>query len=151
MVGYRTLITAGVVVLVLARGAWTHAPAQAPTGQAEPQQPVFTLTSDAAIITFLIKPDKTADFEMVLGKLNEALLRSDNARRHEQAAGWVVFKASEMAQGNAVYVMRVDPVLKGEEYDITRLISEVFPVEGQALLLKYKDAVAGRGVVTMNR
>lgn len=151
MLGYRTLVTAGLVVLVFARGALTHAPAQATTGQAEPQPAVFTLTSDAAIITFLIKPDKTADFEMVLGKLNEALRRSHNARRHEQAAGWTVLKSGEMAQGYAVYVMRVDPVLKGEEYDLTRLIAEVFPVEGPELLLKYQDAVAGRGVLTMNR
>ena len=30
--------------------------------------------------------------------------------------------------GNTAYVFRVDPVLKGEEYDITRVIVEVFPV-----------------------
>ena len=40
-------------------------------------------------------------------------------------------KSSELAQGNAVYVMRIDPGVPGEEYDITRLIAEVFPVEVQ--------------------
>ena len=47
--------------------------------------------------------------------------------------------------------MRIDPVLKGEEYDITRLIAEVFPVEVQDLFLKYKEAFAGRGVTRLTR
>ena len=66
-----------------------------------------------------------------------------------QAAGWRVFKSSELAQGNAVYVMRIDPVIRGEEYDITRLIAEVFPVEVQGLFVKYKDAFVGRGVTQL--
>ena len=31
--------------------------------------------------------------------------------------------------GNTAYIFRVDPVVKGEEYDITRVINEVFPSE----------------------
>jgi hypothetical protein len=46
---------------------------------------------------------------------------------------------------------RVLSVLKGEEYDITRLIAEVFPVEVQELFLKYKDAFVGRGVTELTR
>ena len=51
-----------------------------------------------------------------------------------------------MVQGSAVYVMRIDPVVKGEEYDITRLIAEVFPVEVQEIFVKYRDAFAGRAI-----
>ena len=116
----------------------------------EPDKPVFTLNCDAAIITVLIKPDKTADFEQVLAKLKEALQHSDKPERRAQAAGWQVFRSSQMAQGNAVYIMRIDPVVKGQEYDITRLIAEVFPVEVQDLFVKYKDAFAGRGVTEMS-
>lgn len=150
---YRALVAAGVVAVITTSGAWrSGASAQGPAGgQTEPQKPVFTLDGDAAVLTFLIKPDKTADFELVLGRLKEALHKSENSRRQEQAAGWTVFKSSEMAQGNAVYVMRIDPVVKGEEYDITRLIAEVFPVEVQELFLKYKEAFAGRGVTQLTR
>lgn len=116
----------------------------------EPAKPVFTIGGDAAIITMLIKPDKTADFELVLTRLKEALQKSENPRRREQAAGWKVFKSSQLAQGNVVYIMRIDPVVKDEEYDITRLIAEVFPVEVQDLFLKYKDAFAGRGVTELS-
>jgi len=152
MRGYRGLLAAVAVAVTAIPGVWSGASAQAPAVvQTEPQKPVFTLAGDAAVLTFLIKPDKTADFEMVLGRLKEALHKSENSRRHEQAAGWTVFKSSEMAQGSAVYVMRIDPVVKGEEYDITRLIAEVFPVEVQDLFIKYKDAFAGRGVTQLTR
>jgi len=149
MSGYRTIVSTIAIVIFLSGASSAQQAGQAPS--AEAPKPVFTLTGDAAVITFLIKPDKTADFELVLSRLKDALAKSENARRHEQAAGWRVFKSSEMAQGNAVYVMRIDPVLKGEEYDITRLIAEVFPVEVQDLFLKYKDAFAGRGVTELTR
>ena len=128
---------------------FTTAPTFQLQGQAQSQAPVFSLNGDAAIVTVLIKPDKTADFELVLSRLKDALAQSDNPKRKAQAAGWRVFKSSELAQGNAVYVMRIDPVIKGEEYDITRLIAEVFPVEVQGLFLKYKDAFIGRGVTQL--
>jgi hypothetical protein len=137
---------AAVVAMVMLCGA--AASAQEPA-KPEPAKPVFTIGGEAAIITMLIKPDKTADFELVLTRLKEALHKSENPRRREQAAGWKVFKSSQFAQGNAVYIMRIDPVVKDEEYDITRLIAEVFPVEVQELFLKYKDAFAGRGVTEL--
>lgn len=139
------LVSVAVVVML---GGWVTA-AQTPS-QPEPPKPVFTIGGEAAIITMLIKPDKTADFESVLARLKEALHKSENPRRREQAAGWKVFKSSQLAQGNAVYIMRIDPVIKDEEYDITRLIAEVFPVEVQELFLKYKDAFAGRGVTELS-
>ena len=42
-----------------------------------------------------IKPDKTADFEMLVAKLKEALQKSEKPERKQQAASWKVFKAAE--------------------------------------------------------
>ena len=139
----RTIAAAAVMILLTVPAAHVQE-------QSQPTAPVFTLTSDAAIVTLLIKPDKTADFEFVLSRLRDALMKSENPKRKQQAAGWRVFKSAQMAQGNAVYVMRLDPVIKGEEYDITRLIAEVFPVEVQDIFLKYKDSFAGRGVTELS-
>ena len=161
--GFQVLVSGVALAAVTLAGTSTAAnqqpaPAPPPAGQqppappadaskpAEPGKPVLTINSDAAIITLLIKPDKTADFEFVLNKLKEALNKSDKPERREQAAGWKIFKSSQMAQGNAVYIMRLDPVVKGQEYDITRLIAEVFPVEVQEIFAKYKDAFAGRAI-----
>jgi hypothetical protein len=143
--GFRVLTSGVALVAVTLVGALTAAGQQ----PAEPAKPVLTLNGDAAIITILIRPDKTADFEVVLAKLKEALNKSEKPERKQQAAGWRVFKSTQMAQGNAVYIMRIDPVVKGEEYDITRLIAEVFPVEVQELFAKYKDAFAGRAITEM--
>src|SRR5687768_13383948 len=83
---------------------------QTPAAPAEPAKPVLKLNGDVAMITMLIKPDKTADFEFVLNKLKEALNKSDKAERKKQAAGWHVYKSSQMAQGSAVYIMIIEPV-----------------------------------------
>ena len=121
----------------------------APAAEAAPQEPaapVLTLSGDAAIVTLLIKPGQEAAFEEVLAKLKESLGKSENAARRRQAAGWKVYKSSQMAQGNAVYIFLIDPVVANEEYDITRLIAEVFPVEVQDLFVKYRDSFAGRAI-----
>ena len=52
-------------------------------------------------------------------------------------------------QGNTAYIMIINPVVKGAEYDISRLIAEVFPTEVGALFEKYKGAFAGRGITPL--
>ena len=146
MLGGLQVFVSGVALVAVTLAGASTAAAQEP---AAPAKPVLTINSDAAIITLLIKPDKTADFEVVLNKLKEALTKSDKPERKEQAAGWKIFKSSQMAQGNAVYIMRIDPVVKGQEYDITRLIAEVFPVEVQEIFAKYKEAFAGRAITEL--
>ncbi len=118
---------------------------------AAPAKPVLTLDGDAAVITFLIKPDKTADFEGVVAKLKESLGKSDKAERQQQLAGLKFFKSPQAVNNSAVYVLMVDPVVKDQEYDITRLIAEVFPVEVQEVFQKYKDAFAGRAITILNK
>jgi hypothetical protein len=123
----------------------------APAQPAAPAAPVLTLDAgEAAILTILIKPDKTADFEIVLGKLKEALQKAEKPERKQQAAGWKIYKSTQQAQGNVVYIFIIDPVVKGQEYDISRLINEVFPSEVQELFAKYKDAFAGRAISNLN-
>ena len=47
--------------------------------------------------------------------------------------------------------MYVDPVVKDEEYDISRVIAEVFPMEVQEIFLEYKDSFAGRAITPLNK
>ena len=142
-----------VFVSGLALAAFTLAGAGVAKAQepAAPAKPVLTLDGDAAVITFLIKPDKTADFEGVVTKLKEALGKSDKAERKAQLAGLKFFKSPQAVNNSAVYVLMVDPVVKDQEYDITRLIAEVFPVEVQEVFQKYKDSFAGRAITILNK
>ena len=124
--------------------------ASAQDASAAPAAPVMALDGDAAVVTILIKPDKTADFESVISKYKEALAKSDKPERKQQLAGMKFFKGPAAAQG-VPYIIVVDPVIKGQEYDITRVITEVFPVEVQALYQKYKDSFAGRGISALTK
>jgi len=138
-----------VAVLAVASVLMLGGVAGAGPARQEADKPVLTLDGPAALITVLIKPDKTADFEMVLARLREALQKSDKPVRRQQADGWFIYKGAQPVQGNAVYIMRIEPVVAGEEYDISRLIAEVFPTEVQDIFAKYRDAFAGRAIAAM--
>ncbi|HWI18051.1 MAG TPA: hypothetical protein VNT81_09905 [Vicinamibacterales bacterium] len=139
-----------VFVSGIALAGFTLAGAAVASAQEAKPAPALTLEGDAAVITILIKADKTADFDSVLAKYKEALEKSENAVRKTQLAGMKFFKSAATAQG-VPYIIVVDPVVKGEEYDITRIVTEVFPVEVQAVYQKYKDSFAGRGISALTK
>lgn len=141
------IVVSGVVL-----AGFTLAGASLASAQETPKPPpVMSLEGDAAVITILIKPDQTAAFESVLAKYKEALAKNDNPTRKTQLAGMKFFKSPTSAQGNAMYMVIVDPVVKGEEYDITRVVTEVFPVEVKEIYEKYKAAYAGRQIILLNK
>ena len=129
------------VMLAAADVAWAQ----------DPAKPVLPLEGDAVVMTILIKPDKTADFESVIAKYKESLEKSEKPARKQQLAGMKFFKSTQMANNNAVYILYVDPVIKDEEYDISRVIAEVFPTEVQDVFNKYKEAFAGRAITPLNK
>jgi hypothetical protein len=150
--GFKVFVSGAALVAMTFAGASTATAQEPAAAPAQPAAPRFTLNGDAAIVTMLIKPDKVADFELVLNKLKEALAKSEKPERKQQAAGWKIFKSSQAGpNGTAVYIFRIDPIVKGAEYDITMLISEVFPVEVQEIFAKYKDAFAGRAVTELTQ
>ena len=116
------------------------APAQ-PAQQAQAAPTARTFGNDAGMVLNFIKPDKTADFEMVMAKLKEGLMKSDKPERKAQAAGWKLFKATEPGPGGAViYVFIMDPVAKGAEYSVGNILVEAFGAEGQTLYKTYSDS-----------
>jgi hypothetical protein len=126
----------------------TAAPAQA--AQAAPTARTFA--SDAGMVLNFIKPDKTADFESVIGKLKEALGKSEKPERKQQAATWKVFKSPDPAAGgNVLYVFMIDPSVKGADYTVSTILAEAFPTEVQALYKQYAEAYAsGQNFVNLS-
>ena len=101
--------------------------------------------SDAGIMLKFIKPDKTRDFEATVDKLKEALARSNNPERRQQALSWRVFKAVQPAtNGDVVYVFEIYPAVRGADYTVARILAEAFPAEAQSLYRRYADASASR-------
>src|SRR4030095_10369461 len=126
---------------VLAQTPPAQPPAQPPAAAAPAAPSQFVFPGDAGLILNFVKADKAADFEMVLGKLKEALAKSEKPERKAQAAGWKVFKATEPGPGGAViYVFVMDPVAKGAEYKVGDILVEGFGAEGQTLYKTYSDA-----------
>ena len=120
----------------------TPAPA-APAAAAQAAPTARMFASDAGMVLNFIKPDKTADFESVIGKLKEALQKSAKPERKQQAATWKVFKSPEPAQGgNVLYVFMIDPSVKGADYTVSTILAEAFPADVQALFKQYADAYA---------
>jgi hypothetical protein len=101
----------------------------------------FTLEGQAALWTVAIKPDKTADFERVLARLREALLKSDKPERRQQAQGWTILRlTTPLPDGNVAYVHDVRPVVPGADYSVMRILYDAFPDERQALYELYRGA-----------
>ena len=103
------------------------APPAAPAAQPPAAQPnPFVFNSDAAMLTFFIKPDKAADFEKVMAKLHEALANSDKPERKQQAAGWKLYKAADPGpNGTVIYVNFLSPRSKAPTTRFSKILAEV--------------------------
>ena len=143
-------IILGVVVGVLSSGV-VRAAQPAPAAQAEPAKNPFMFMSDGSLLINYVKPDKTADFEMVMGKIKEALAKSEKPERKAQAEGWKIFKTDLPGPGGAVtYFAIVDPVIKGNDYNMRQILTEAFGVADTNTIYKtLADSVAGQQLVAM--
>jgi hypothetical protein len=139
--------------------------AQAPQGavtQAESQEAddkstsKFTFEGEAALWTVAIRPDKTADFEKVLGKLHQVLTTTDKPELRKQGEGWTVLRLSTpLPDGNIAYVHDVRPVISGADYSVMRILYDAFPDESRQLYELYRGAFVrnvalATGSVVMN-
>jgi len=119
-------------------------PATPPSAQqpAAAPAPGRTFSSDAGMLFNMIKPDKTADFEAIIARVKEALAKSPNPIRKQQAAGWKVFKSVEpgmpLPDGTraVLYIFYIDPAVKDADYTVTKILAEAFPSEVQDLYNK---------------
>jgi len=126
-----------VVVLGLMAGVLSAGTAFA---QDAPKNP-YIFAGDGALLLNFIKADHAADYEMIVQKVKEALMKSDKPERKQQAENWKVFKAAEPgAGGSVIYVSVIYPSVKGADYTVTTILAEAFPDEVQELYKKYADA-----------
>jgi hypothetical protein len=126
----------------------TTPPAQTAPAQPETsKEPRLTFSGDAGVLLFQIKPDATAAFEELVGKVRAGLAKSEDPIRKQQSASMKMFKANEPMGTNALYIMVLDPAVKAAEYDLFALLAESMgkeygTPENQVLVKKYVDAFA---------
>jgi hypothetical protein len=146
VVAWAILWSMGPTVIVTAETSALQEPAaelKQPPQQAKAAS-ASTFRSDAGMVLTFIKADKVADFETVLGKLKEALVKSPKPERQQQAAGWKIFKVTETAStGQVLYVYIIDPPVKDADYTVSTILAEGLPAsESQAVLKMYSDVFA---------
>ena len=140
----RRIVFGFVVGTLSATTVFAQTPPAQPPAAAAAAPTARTFASDGGMVLNFIKPDKTADFESVIGKLKEALAKSEKPERKQQAASWKVFKSPDPAAGgNVLYIFIIEPSVKGADYQISNIIAEGFPsAEANEILTKYAAAYA---------
>ena len=112
-----------------------------PNAYAAPATRMFN--GDAGLILNFVKPDKTADFEATVAKLNEALKTSTKPERQAQAKSWKIFRAAEPgADGSVLYVFMIDPAVKDADYTVSSILAEAFPDQVQEIYKQFAGAYA---------
>jgi hypothetical protein len=123
----------------------TQQPAAAQPAPAAPKVP---FTTPAGILLVQIKPDKTADFEEMVGKLKAGFAKTQDATLKQQAAGFKVYKSAEPFGANALYVVQIEPTVPSSEYELfNMLLRTMTPEEQRAegvadMWKRYADAFA---------
>lgn len=125
----------------------TQAPAPPVAGAAAapvapaPVDRVFA--SETGIIFNAVKADQVKNFEMIVERMKQALAASPDPVRRQQGTSWKVFKAAEAGpSGSALYLFVVDPVVKGADYGVAKILAEAFPAEAQELYRVYTNTFA---------
>jgi len=151
------------VTVPLAAGQSRQAPAPgtpAPTQPAQGGQP-GTVTAAPAVVprTFTattglmfntVRPERVADFELLLAEVQQALAHSTNPATQAQAKGWRFFKAAEPGpNGTVMFVFVVDPVVPGEDYSLGKVLVDAFPdaAKIQEIWKLYTTSVTGGGTL----
>ena len=96
-----------------------------------------------------IKPDQTAAFEELMAKLKTALSTTTDADLKALGSAWKTYKSAEGMQGNALYVVVVDPAKPGAEYNPIDVLFKTMTdeqkraPETQEMFKQYAAAFAG--------
>jgi hypothetical protein len=113
----RSLVMSTLVcVLALAPAAvFAQDPAAAPPKPAELKVP---FTAPAGMLLVQIKPDQTAVFEEMVGRINEGLAKTQDATLKQQSAGIKIYKSPEPYLQNTLYVVFAEPTVPESDYDL---------------------------------
>ena len=149
------VISTGALALALLPTLYAQtpaAPAQTPAqpaAPAAPAKPALAFTSNAGLLLVQVKPDQTATFEEMMGKLKAAFTATQDASLKTQGSGIKVYKAAEGMGANALYVIVADPATPDKEYYPLQLLAAMMTddekrnPDTQAMFRKYNDVFAG--------
>lgn len=136
----RTVLVVTVAVLIAVSVPATQAAGPQATPAAPGASKDYVFSSGAGMLFFYVKPDKSAEFEAVVTRLSEALDKTTDPVRKQQAASWRILKSVELQTDSPVYVFVFDPAVPGADYDPVKVLSEGAPADLQTLYAELKDS-----------
>ena len=136
--GSRTCIVYAVtaVVALSARGIVSHA--QAPP---RPMAQEYVFPTGAGLLFFHVRPERADDFEAIVKRLAEALDRSTDPVRRQQATTWRIYRSAETPRDAVVYLFFFDPTVSGADYDPIKILSEDAPAELSGLFERLRSDI----------
>lgn len=138
----RTMTAALVASAVLSARAAAQNPQVPVSPQTPPAaNPDYTFPTGAGMLFFYVKPEKTSDFEAVIGRLADVLDKTADPLRKQQAAGWHMMRSVEAIKDAAVYVFVFDPAVAGADYDPVKVLSDALPAEVKGLYTKLRESI----------
>jgi hypothetical protein len=102
----------------------------------------YVFRSGTGVLVFHVRPDRVEDFEAIVARLADGLDAATDPVRRQQKTGWRMFRSADAPASAAIYVLLVDPVVVGADYDPVRMLTELAPAESPALYERLKAAVA---------
>lgn len=107
-----------------------------------PAMPVFA--SGEGIVLNFVKPERVADFESVVRKLQNAL-ESETVQRYSSVGELQVERVAEPApDGTIVYLFLAPTAHRGGDYDMLLALNRAFPLECLDLFGRYLRATVSR-------
>jgi hypothetical protein len=88
-----------------------------------------------------VRPERADDFEAIVRRLGDALERSTDPVRRQQATSWRIYKSTETPRDAVIYLFFFDPAISGADYDPIKVLSEDAPAELSALFERLRLAV----------
>lgn len=114
------------------------------TTPAFPDPAVVNFTSPVGMLIVTVKAAKVADYESAIVALQDALSKSTDPAKREQAAGWRVLKADTPdSKSNAIFIHLLEPAIAKADYRPSLLLDQLLEEAPGDLLSKYRDAIAG--------
>lgn len=135
------------IAIVLTSGT-AAAQAPSPSAAAQGSSAARTFTAPVGLLFNTVRPERVADFEKVIGYVQEALAKSSDAKDRAQGQGWHVYKAAEPGPNNTVlYVFVLDPTVSGADYGLGRILAEAYTdtAQLQEIWKLYTGAVTSGG------
>jgi len=103
----------------------------AAAAQPAPTAPKVPFATPAGILLVQIKPDQTAVFEEMVGKLRAGFAKTQDETLKKQAAGFKVYKSTEPFGPNTLYVVQLDPAVPNSEYELFSMLLKTMTPEEQ--------------------